>query len=371
MRFTISRNSFHSTLQKVIHVIPAKSTVDILYNVLLIAESGQLKIIATDLEITQVAWSECSVEQDGTIVIPGKLLMDIIREMPDIELTFTADSNFKILIESSFGEYKLSGQNKTEFPSVPLVESEEKVEMDNTVLKRMIEKTIFACSTDNLRPALTGVFLQIFEQEIRMVATDGHRLVKMIHKNSGKQEFTKEIIIPTKALNFVARNLPEDGKQVITLSENHVLFEMPGTNIYTRIIKEPFPDYERVIPQNYSKEMLISKEDFVSSVKRVSLFSNPMTYQVRLIVEATKLTVHAQDIDFGGEAKETIPCSFNSETLEIAYNANYLLDILRHIDTEKIKFLVEDSDGPGLVFPDEKNEDEEIVMLIMPVRIRS
>ncbi len=371
MKFTISRNSFHSTLQKVIHVIPAKSTVDILYNVLIIAEGGQLKIIATDLEITQVAWSECNVEQDGSIVVPGKLLMDIIREMPDLEITFSADNNFKILIESNFGEYKLSGQSKTEYPSVPLVESDEKIELDNSVLKRMIEKTIFACSTDNLRPALTGVFFQIFEEEIRMVATDGHRLVKIVHKNSGNQEFTKELIVPTKALNFVARNLPEKGKQQITFSESHVLFELPNTNIYTRIIKEPFPDYERVIPQNYTKEMLIAKDDFVSSVKRVSLFSNPMTYQVRLMVETDKLTVHAQDIDFGGEAKETIPCSFNSEALEIAYNANYLLDILRHIDTEKIKFLVEDSDGPGLVYPEEQGENEEIVMLIMPVRIRS
>jgi DNA polymerase-3 subunit beta len=297
--------------------------------------------------------------------------MDIIREMPDIELTFTADSNYKILIKSSFGEYKLSGQSKTEYPSVPLVESEQKIKMDNAILKRMIEKTIFACSTDNLRPALTGVFLQIFEQEIRMVATDGLRLVKTVRRNSGQQDFTKEIIIPTKALNFVARNLEEQGSQIITFSENHVLFEMTGTNIYTRIINEPFPDYERVIPQNYSKEMLIAKDDFVSSVKRVSLFSNPMTYQVRLIVETDKLTVHAQDIDFGGEANETISCKFDSEPLEIAYNANYLLDILRHLDSEEIKFLVEDEDGPGIIVPFEQEEKEEILMLIMPVRLNS
>lgn len=371
MKFTVSRNSFYSTLQKVIHVIPAKSTVDILYNVLIIAEQNKLQIIATDLEITQVAWTECNVETEGSVTVPGKLLLDIIREMPELEITFNADENFKILIESPLGEYKLSGQNKKEYPSVPLVESDQKISLENSVLKRMIEKTLFACSTDNLRPALTGVFCQIFESEYRMVATDGHRLVKAIHTKFENPGFTRELIIPTKALNFVARNLTEKGSQQITLSDNHILFELPSTNIYSRLIKDPYPDYERVIPQEYSKEMEINKSEFISSVKRVSLFSNPMTYQVRLKMEQDNLTVHAQDIDFGGEANETITCKFSHETIEIAYNANYLLDILRHMDTEEIKFLVEDSDGPGLVYPDKQAEDEELVMLIMPVRINS
>ena len=166
MKFTVPRVDFYKSLQKVINVIPAKSTVDILYNVLLIAEEGNLKIIATDLEITQITWTKCEVSQEGSITVPGKLLLDILREMPDIDITFGADSNSKIVIESSIGEYKLSGQPKNEFPSVPLVESEHKIQLNNTIFKRMIERTIFACSTDNLRPALTGVFVKFWIMSI-------------------------------------------------------------------------------------------------------------------------------------------------------------------------------------------------------------
>jgi DNA polymerase-3 subunit beta len=229
MKLNISRNDFYKTLQKVINVIPSKSTSDILYNVLLIAENGRLQIVATDLEITQVAWVNCSVEEDGAIVLLGKLLADIIREMPEINLTFTADVNHKVIIESKIGEYKLSGQSRNEFPGVPIVESEKSISLENKQLKRMIEKTLFACSTDTLRPGLTGVYTQIMENEFRMVSTDGHRLVKIINENFSPQGFTLNLIIPSKALNFVGRNLPEKGSQKITFSQNHILFELPDT----------------------------------------------------------------------------------------------------------------------------------------------
>ena len=371
MNFTVSRVDFYKSLQKIINVIPTKSTVDILYNVLLITEDSSLKIIATDLEITQITWTQCTVEQEGSITVPGKLLLDILREMPDIDIKFTTDSNFKIVIESSLGEYKLSGQPKNEFPSVPIVESDQKIQLKNDMFKRMIEKTIFACSTDNLRPALTGVFCQIMEDQYRMIATDGHRLVKIVNKDFNNPGFIREIIIPTKALNFVARNLPEKGAQQIVLSENHVLFELPNTKIYSRLIKDPYPDYERVIPAENNKELKIDKNEFISSVKRVSLFSNPMTNQIRLSMSDGKITISAQDIDFGGEAKESIKCMYNSESLDMAYNATYLLDILRHLDTEEVVFMIKNSDDPGLAYPSKQHMNEEILMLIMPVRLNN
>lgn len=371
MNFSVSRVDFYRAIQKVINVIPAKSTVDILYNLLILAEDSTLKIIATDLEITQITWTKCTVFQEGSITVPGKLLLDILREMPEIDISFKSDSNNKITIESEIGEYKLSGQPKTEFPSVPLVESEFKIQLENEQFKRMIERTIFACSADNLRPALTGVFCQILENEYRMVATDGHRLAKIINKNFSNPGFTKELIVPTKALNFVARNLLEEGSQQIVISDNHILFELPNTKIYSRIIKDPYPDYERVIPLDYKKEMIINKEQFISSLKRVSLFSNPMTNQVRLSIKSDRLNIHAQDIDFGGEAKETIPCQFNNESLDMAYNAYYLLDILKHLDSEEVRFYVEDADGPGIIYPSKQKQNEEILMLIMPVRLNN
>lgn len=370
MNFTISRENFFKALQKVINVIPSKSTVEILYNVLISAKDNKLFITATDLEITQIAWTDCDVTVEGEITVPGKLLLDIIRELPELELKFSSDDNYKILLSSSLGEYKLSGESKSEYPSVPQVDSELKINIDNPSLKLMIEKTIFACSTDHFRPALTGVLCQIMENEYRMVATDGHRLVKIIDKNFKGKGFTRDLIIPTKALNFVARNLPEKGTQQVTLSDNHVLFELTDTKIYSRIINEPYPDYDRVIPSEFSKELIIDRSNFISSVKRVSLFSNPITSQVKIGLSENSMNVSAQDIDFGGEAKENIPCEYNNDNIDIAYNANYLIDILRHIDSERVKFTVNDSDGPALIFPEiNGGNDIDVVMLIMPVRI--
>ena len=369
MNITVSRDGLFKALQKIINVIPSKTTIDILYNILLNIEDSKLKIVATDLEITQISWCDCKVEESGSIVLPGKLLMDILREMPDTELTFKVDSNFKISLESKFGEYKISGQNVNDYPSIPALETEETIKIKNQYLKRMIEKTMYACSTDNLRPALTGVFCQIFNDSIRMVSTDGHRLVKISNSDFSSPDVQRELIVPTRALNLVARNISDDGEQELILGKNHVLFKFEDTLLYSRIINEPYPDYERVIPQNNTKELSINRDSLIASVKRVSLFSNPISYQVKLKISENKIDIYAQDIDFGGEAHESLSCVYSSSELEIAYNANYLLDTLRHVGTSEVRVSLESSDGPGLVFPEKQKEKEELLMLVMPVRL--
>jgi len=369
MNFSVSRNDLYKALQKIINVIPSKSTIEILYNVLLTAEDSKLKITATDLEITQISWCNCTINESGAVALPGKLLSDILREMSDTKLDFSVDSNLKIDIKSEFGEYKLSGQNKNDFPNIPVIEENDSIKIKNSSLKRMIEKSIFACSTDNLRPALTGVLCQILNDQIRMVSTDGHRLVKIIYTDFTSPEFQRDVIIPTRALNFVARNLDEKGDQNITLGQNHVLFSFEDTMIYTRIISEPYPDYDRVIPVDNTKELIVDRESLISSIKRVSLFSNPLSSQVRINLSENNLTIYAQDIDFGGEAQETVNCQYSSPNIELAYNAHYLLDVMRHIDTDEVKLLLENPDGAGLVYPSKQRENEELLMLVMPVRL--
>jgi len=371
MNISVSRDNFFKALQKVTNVIPSKTTIDILYNVLLKTEDKKLKIVATDLEITQISWCECKVNEGGTTVLPGKLLVDILREMPETDLNLKATEGAKIELKSSFGDYKISGQNVNDYPSIPTLETEEKIQLKNDYLHRMIEKTLFACSTDNLRPALTGVFCQIFKDHLRMVSTDGHRLVKISNNDFESPNVQREFIVPTRALNLVARNLHSDGKQEIILGKNHVLFQFPDTLLYSRIISEPYPDYERVIPEKNSKELIIDRELFIASLKRVSLFSNPISYQIKLNFNNNKINIFAQDIDFGGEAHETIDCEYSAPEMEIAYNANYLMETLRHIDTEKVRFELESPDGPGLIFPKDQRKKEELLMLVMPVRLSS
>jgi len=371
MNISVSRDGLYKALQKIINVIPSKTTIDILYNIRLDTEDSKLKMVATDLEITQISWCVCEVEESGSIVLPGKLLADILREMPETQLSLKKEADSKISLSSSFGEYKISGQNVNDFPSVPSLETEATIHLKSEHLRRMIEKTLFACSSDNLRPALTGVFCQIFKDQIRMVSTDGHRLVKISNHDFNSPDVQREIVIPTRALNLVARNLHEDGKQEIVLGKNHILFKFTDTLIYSRIISEPYPDYERVIPENNSKELEIERESLIASLKRVSLFSNPISYQVKLNINNNKINIFAQDIDFGGEAHETIDCKYTAQELDIAYNANYVLDILRHLDTDNVLFSLESSDGPGLVFPQQQRKKEELLMLVMPVRLSS
>jgi DNA polymerase-3 subunit beta len=371
MHLTVSRDNLYKALQKIINVIPSKTTIDILYNILISTENNKLKMVATDLEITQISWCDCKVTKSGSVVVPGKLLADILREMSNTELEFMKESDSKIILSSSFGEYKISGQDVNDFPSTPSLEAQETVKIKKENFRRMIEKTLFACSSDNLRPALTGVYCQIFADHIRMVATDGHRLVKISNKDFNSKNLQRDLIIPTRALNLVARNLSEDGQQEIIIGKNHVLFKFEDTFLYSRIISEPYPDYERVIPDKNSKEILVDRELLIAAVKRVSLFSNPISYQVRLHFDKNKIDINAQDIDFGGEAHETLDCKYNAAELEIAYNANYLLDALRHVDTKEVKFELETSDGPGLLFPEKQKDKEELLMLVMPVRLSS
>jgi DNA polymerase-3 subunit beta len=319
-----------------------------------------------------MSWAPASITEEGSIAIPGRLLHDIVRELPNIELQFESDDQFRMKLTSDFGRYKISGVNPIEFPQRPeLGEDIQEIILENDIFKKLIDNTIFACSGDELRAALTGVFFNITQDKIETVATDGHRLAKMSYQ--GEKPTQKEIIaiIPTRSLNFVLRNLDGEGSSTIHFGKRHALFELADTQLYARLIEETFVDYERVIPKETPFEMLIDSDEFYSSVKRVSLFSNPLTSQVVLNISPKHVEIHAEDIDYGGEAQERISCEFNREELRIAFNSRYLQDILRHVSTEKLKLRFVRADYAVLAHPVDMPEQEEQLMLLMPVRLES
>jgi len=370
MKFSISSTELARAIQHVIGVVPNRSTIPILSNLLFSSEEGQIKIVATDLEITLISWAVASISEEGEITIPARIINDIIRELPETNMNFTVDTDNRITIKTASGEYKISGEAKDEFPSIPVMEEKEKVEMSAPLLKRMIEKSVFACSSDELRPALTGVLLSIASDNIEMVATDGHRLVRITERDFSS-DLAKQEIIPTRALNILLKGLSDDGNQSIVFGENHILFKLPEMLIYSRLIKETYPDYERVIPTGNSKELIIPRENFLAATKRVSLFSSQITNQMRLTIEADKLILSAEDMDFGGQGKEEVPASFNGEDFEIGYNAIYLMDILKHLDTSEIRVMLENPTAAGLLIPIEQKENEDLLMLLMPVRLNN
>lgn len=374
MHFTVSKSIFYKSLQKVIGVIPSKTTIPILENILLELKDDTLQLTGTDLEICISTELKVNGMENGACTVPAKSFNEILRELPDVPIEISLDEDNKFHIKTDKGLYKLVSQPKDEFPSIVVEDSEGHLDISGEVLYDMIDKTIFAVSTDELRPTLMGVFFQITDDEFRCVSTDGHRLVKFIRRDYKSSEFQKSVIVPTKALSLLLKNLDslsnKDSVQVnFSIGENHVIFRTGETFVYSKIIEGQYPKFENVIPINNDKKLIVNREEIISSVRRVSIFSNLITHQIKFFVEDNKLTISSEDIEFGGEGNEEIPVNYNSERMEIGYNGVYILDILRHLNTDEIEILLKDSVSAAIVNPSVQKPNEDLMMLIMPIRI--
>jgi DNA polymerase-3 subunit beta len=370
MKFKVSRTEFFKALQKVIGVIPARATIEVLTNVLVYTENNRLHLLGSDLELTMISSADAEIEEEGGIAIPSKILNEIIRELPEEDLYFSVNHEDNIVtLKSSKGHYTIKAQPKKIFPSLPEIPGKNEIRVPNQVAKRMIEKTAFATSGDDLRPALTGVLFQFTPSYIQMVATDGHRLAKIKNTSVHFGDGENQMILPTKTLQAVLKNLESEEYHTLIFDENWIVFNLSSVLIYSRLINENYPDYERAIPTNNTKELFVSTSELTSSIKRVSLFSNSITNQIRVSLLENNINISAEDFEVGGEGAEEISCNYSHDAMEIGYNANYLLDVVRHIDTDEVKFMLDTPISGGLVFPDKQNDDEEFVMLIMPVRL--
>ena len=374
MDFTTSKNDLYKSLQKVIGVIPSKTTIPILENILLELKENSLQLTGTDLEICVSTELKVNGVQNGSCTVPAKSLNDILRELPDVPLKLKLDEEGKLHLKTDKGFYKLMSQPKEEFPSIVVEESEGDLEIDSSFLSRMIDKTVFAVSHDELRPSLMGVYFQLNENEFKCVATDGHRLVKIANSKYKSADFQKSVIVPTKALNLIIKNLEpgtdkDDSKVKFSIGENHVIFRMADTYIYSKVIEGQYPKYENVIPNNNDKKLIVKKDELASSVRRVSIFSNVITHQVKFAIENNSVRISSEDIEYGGEGTEVIPAKYSDEAMDIGYNANYILDMLKHMDTEEIQFLLKDSISAAILYPITQRQNEDLMMLIMPIRL--
>ncbi|HNS71808.1 MAG TPA: DNA polymerase III subunit beta [bacterium] len=370
MNFTVSKKEFFDALQKVIGVVPPKTTISILTCILLDLREGKLSLTGTDLEISITTTLDVNGTEEGSVAIPAKILVEIVRELPDVPLNLFSDADNKVTIRTEKGEYKLSTQPKEDFPQISVEEGELAFQMDSGRLGRMAEQTIFAVSADELRPALTGINMELLPGEIRFVATDGHRLAKITVTNGMiADDVRRNLIIPTKTLHLLLRNFEDDANVGLQIGEDHIVFTLERAVVYSKLISGTYPNYERVLPKDNELKLQINRELLISSLRRVSIFSSSLTHQVRLMVAPDEVTVRSEDIEFGAEAKEAIPASFNGEWLQIGYNSNYLMDVLRHLDGEEIVFELKDATSAAILKPVEKREGEEVVMLLMPIRI--
>jgi DNA polymerase-3 subunit beta len=370
MKFTVATPDFLRSLSRVNGVVPSKSTAPILENILFDLLGDTLVLTATDMDISLAVTVQVKGKEDGRIAVPAKRLLDTVRSLTDATVAFNIDTTTnKIRLTTSTGEYTLTGENAKEFPAMPQFKSVSDVALDVTTLKRLIHRTAFAVSSDELRPAMMGVLLQARGKELRAVSTDGHRLVRVIQNLDKESGLARETIVPAKVLHLIARTL-EGTDNTLSVSETHLRLTFGQTTLVARLIDETFPNYESVIPQDNDKTMIVRREDLLSGLRRVALYASATTHQVRFGVSSAALMIAAQDTDMGGEARETMPCEFSGETLEIAFNATYLMDLLTHIDGERVRFRFGAPTRAGIVVPESAAAPgEDLMMLVMPVRL--
>ncbi len=368
MKFALSKSKLSNCLQSVLQVVPTKSSLPILTTILIEALENKLKISATDLDLSITASVECVVTKKGSVALPAKILFEIIRELPESEITFEAVNN-RVEIKIPNGTYRIAAVAPEDFPKLPAVNTKREIKIEGADLVRMVRKTTFACSTDETRPALNGVLWQTKGDKMQMVATDGHRLAKMAVENTRLKGMNEDIIVPPKVLNLIPKFVDGSQHEVgIIFGENNIIFNLGETVLTSRLIEGPYPNFEQVIPSASDKKLVVGKEDLASAVRRVSILSNALTHQVKFSVKKGSLTLTTSNQDVGGEGKEVLDCDFDGEAIEIGYNATYITDILSRIDSSEAVFELSSPVAAGVVFsPDVSKED--FLCLVMPLRL--
>ncbi|MBU0508318.1 DNA polymerase III subunit beta [bacterium] len=369
MKFSASQSSLLSAFQLLAAIVPTKSPMPVLMHFLVELSGKWLKITATDLEISMETKVEVNGEKDGRALLPARKFLELLRDFPDVSIHVEAGDSGRIKLKADDKKYNLAGENVQNYPKVPSLEKVEALKISQTQLRRMIAKCGFAVSRDELRPQLTGVYAKVTTEELRFVTTDGHRLVKINYHHNGFSGAAAECIAPAKAMQSAARLCEREGDIEIFFAEKQIAFRVGPTTMIAKLIEGRYPNYEAVIPSENKNKLTMDLDQFQASVRRAAIVSNEISRQIRLKIQKEMLEILVEDIEQGNEGRETVPCSYDGEPMDIGYNAGYVLDVLKQVDTAEVVFDLGTSTSAGIVRPTEQEEKEDLLMLIMPVRL--
>jgi DNA polymerase-3 subunit beta len=371
MKFSVSSSELLRQLQIAAGAIGSNPVLPILEDFLFRIENKRLSIAATDLETSISTTLEVLADDDFAVALPARILLDTLKALPQQPVTFTVnEENFGIEITSSYGKYRLAGENGADFPNIPDPDTVDTVRINSQYLLEGINKTVFATSADELRPAMTGVYFQIDNNKLICVATDAHKLVRFTTPHLAGEVATS-FIIPKKALNLLRNALPANDMVTISFNKANAFFSFGNMNLVCRLIDARYPDYNAVIPVDNPNHMTVSRTDLQSSLKRIAIYANKTTNQVVLDISDKSLTISAQDLDFSNEATEQMACSFEGAPMRIAFNAKFLVEMLGVLDSEEVKMEFSTPSRAGLLTPVDDNADRDILMLVMPVMLNS
>ncbi len=372
MRFIVSSSLLLKQLQAISGALSTNSTLPILDNFLFELTNSQIRISASDLETTMTTRISVDLaEGEGSIAIPAKILLDTLKTLSDVPVTIDVDENtFGIKLTAGEGKYKLAGQDGEDFPRPAELEITSRFKIESDVLYRAINKTLFATSNDDMRPVMTGVFCNITPDGVTFVATDAHKLVRY-QRSDVTIETEAGFILPKKPLNLL--------KHVLGLADETVTIEFGDKNarvsfqnlvLICRMVEGKFPNYSAVIPLDNPNKMVVDRLQFLNSLRRVSIFSNKTTYEVKLEIAGRELTLSAEDLEYNNEAKERLECDYAGEDMIIGFNSKFLVEMLQNLETDQIRLEMSEPNRAGLITPVESTiEEENILMLVMPVML--
>ncbi len=378
MRFIINSQLFLKHLSALNGVISNNNTVPIIACFHLHLENNILTIKATDLETTMVSKIELEnarVEGIDSIAVPAKLLLDMLKSLDDVPINFAVDAEtYSIEISSGEGKYSLAGQNAETFPAMPEMKDTVQTSMPASVLVNAINKTAFAASTDEMRQQMSGIYCEMTPENVTFVATDAHKLVRY-RRNDIHSDESVNFILPRKPIMQVKNILggnKEEFDVTIDYNNTNVFFTFDNFLIVCRLVDGKYPNYEAAIPKNNPNKLTVDRQTFLNTLRRVSLFANQSTHQVRLSIKERELEISSEDLEFSNKAHETIPCSYDGEPMEIGFNAKFLSEMIINLDTEQVLMELSHPSRAGILFPINDSEEakaEDILMLVMPVML--
>lgn len=367
MKFTITREHLQEGLVAVAASIPAKTTLPVLSNILVEALSDGLRLSGTDLDIAVSTTIAASVDEEGAITLPARKLVEIVREMPSAAIKVSSAGEQRVTIECGRSKFKLLGLPREEFPAFPTVSFDAGWKCSAQQLHKLISHVAFAASTEESRPILNGVLWELRPERMRMVATNGHRLARMDVPVDGSGE-DADLIVPPKALEQIRRLFDTDQDIEIAKSENHLGFRSSTTQVFTRLIEGPYPNYEQVIPRENDKHLTADKAALTSALRRMSIVASDQTHRVRVGLSsgACKLSVQTPDL---GEAQEEVTVTYDGGPIDIGFNAAYLLEVLKYLPTEEVRMTFKAPERAATCEPVGWDDPASYLTLVMPLRL--
>jgi DNA polymerase-3 subunit beta len=366
MKVSITREKLQEGLAAVSGSIPTRTTLPVLSNILLETESDGLRLSGTDLDTSVSIRVAAEVEAGGSITAPARKLQEIARELPPAPVNLTSQGD-AITISSGRSRFRLNGLSKEEFPAFPVVAFDDSWRVTGKELNELISHVSFAVSTEETRPILNGVLWELGSAEMRMVATNGHRLAKMTIPRSGSGA-EGQLIVHPRALIQVQKLFRADEEVEVARSDNHLGFRGGNVQIYTRLIEGPYPNYDQVIPKDNDKVLIADRAGLTGAIRRMAIVASDQTHRIRLSIGGPMMKFSVQTPDLG-EGSEELPVEYQGEPLEIGFNANYMLELLRYMPTDEVKLSFKAPERAATMEPLGNEDAPDFLCLVMPLRL--